>query len=178
MTHDTNPDRLAAVRHLVYSDLLAYLPMASCSQGLQVAANLRLGGDWIGRFMDLRVSSDIAETEFYGMFPRLATADGPNSVIEPWFARKYGERLATVPGFYRRQPADGQPPGSWRLNLPFGCAMYGYKSATGFYIGILCQPLDRLNTFFLLSSAKYDGPKAQRLTPRDQLYFTQFEEAV
>jgi hypothetical protein len=56
--------------------------------------------------------------------------------------------------------------------------MYGYRSDAGFLNGILCQPLDRYDSYFLLSSSKFGGPKAIRMTPRDEQYFTQFKEVA
>ena len=114
------------------------------------------------RFIRLCVTPDISETAYSG---------GDQPEIERWLNRTYGERLECVSGFYRR--TDGTP---FRLNLPFKCALSGYKSAGGFFDGILCQPFDSLNKYFLLSSAKFGGPKAIPLRPRDQQYFTQYKE--
>jgi hypothetical protein len=172
-----NARREAAVRHAVFGDLLSLVPIASYDQSRQFVANLslagRLSGDAVARerqvnalllrFINLRVTPDLKEATYY-KWPDLAE-------LERTFNRKYGELLALVPGFHRREP--GAP---FRLNLPFKCALYGYRSAARFYNGILCQPLDRLDTFFLLSSAKFGGPRALRLEPRDQQYFTQYEE--
>lgn len=169
----------AAVRHAVYRDVLDYLPIASYDQARQFAANLaicrsNIGGDAdagsrerqinaaLMKFLNMRVTPDIAQGPFRGAKPK---------EIEYWLNKRYGEHLRHVPGFYRRNEA-----APFRLNLPFNCAMYGYRSDTGFYNGVLCQPLDRHDFYFLLSSSKYGGPKALRLTPRDQQYFTQFEE--
>lgn len=171
-------DNVAAVRHAVYRDLLDYLPIASYDQARQFVANLDLCADSgenadagsrerrinaaLVRFLNMRVTPDIAEAGFRG---------AKLKEIEYWLNRKYGERLAGVAGFYQRNEA-----APFRLNLPFNCAMYGYRSDAGFYNGILCQPMNRTDFYFLLSSSKYGGPKALRLTPRDQQYFTQFEE--
>lgn len=179
-------DQAAAIRHAVYNDLLMYLPIASYDQARQFVVNLKLCGANIGidadagsrerqinaalvRFSGMKVTPDIAETPYRGL---------KQKEIEYRLNRKFGERLAAVPGFYQRD--DAAP---FRLNLPFNCALYGYGSHYGpsqlcpfFYSGVLCQPLDRHDFYFLLSSSKYGGPKAQRLTPRDQQYFTQFEE--
>ena len=179
----TAPDKAAAIRHAVYHDLLGFLPVASYDQAREFVGNLGLCGDWqkavrdandysirirrenaaLMRFLGLKVTPDIAETKFCG-----ATA----KEIERWLNKKYREYLQHVAGFHRLEN-DGR---AFRLNLPWKCAAYGYRSATGFYNGILFQPLDRLNSYFLLSSSKYGGPKAIGLTPRDQQYFTQFEE--
>lgn len=177
-------ENAAAVRHAVYRDVLDYLPIASYDQARQFVANLALVRDEgrgtrdnsasrerqinaaLVRFMNMRVTPDIAEAAYRG---------AKLKEIEYWLNRKYGERLAVVPGFYRRD-AETQSRPPFRLNLPFNCAMYGYRSDAGFYNGILCQPVDRHDFYFLLSSSKYGGTKALRLTPRDQQYFTQFEE--
>jgi len=162
----------AAVRHAVYNLMLCYLPAASREQTLRIMANLRLRSG-LGRFLDLKVSPGCGETSYRG-----ATL----AEIERVFNRRYGELLADVPGFYRRvsdqRSAIGdQQNGSWRLNLPRNCALYAYRRG-GLYAGIMCIPFDSLNRFFLLSSAKYDGPRAARLSPKDHVYFTQFEEAA
>ena len=78
---------------------------------------------------------------------------------------KYGERLASISGFYRNAY------GRLMLNLPRGCALYGYRSRLGFYNGILCQPLEEMDTFFLLSSARMGGPKAIRMCEADEAFF-------
>jgi len=188
-------NREAAIRHAVYRDLLDYLPAASYDQCKQFVVNLNLYRDHIGsgtaafertvnagiiRFNGLRVTPELAETACR----RLTLAE-----IERRLAAKYGDKLRHIAGFYRRDAA-----APFRLNLPFKCVIYGYGShihwyrrplfehadlkpvRMPYYAGILCQPIERLNSFFLLSSAKYGGPKAQRLTPRDEQYFTQFEE--
>lgn len=179
-TTNTAEQRAAAIRHAVYRDLLEWLPIASYDQARQFIANLRLVASYeqarqaadaagrerqinaaLMRFITLRVTPDMAECSYRGMkLPEL----------EKWFNRRYGQHLQHVAGFHRRDEA-----APFRLNLPFKCALYGYR-LRGFYTGILCQPLDRLNTYFLLSSAKYDGPRAVPLQPRDKQYFTQFEE--
>lgn len=196
-------DQTAALRHVVYRDLLDLLPVASYDQAITMITNLKLcSGEparyqrqlnaCLMRFLTLRVTPGDGETAYRG-----ATL----KEIEQYFNRKYGERLTAIAGFHRRNadthvrslvgpalaghdvdagtlPAADKsvrvPP--WRLNLPFNCALYGYRSPIGFYNGILCHPLDRLNTFFLLSSAKFGGAKAVRLQPRDEQYFTQYEE--
>lgn len=175
--HISDADRLAALRHGVYDLLLAYLPPANYDQTRQLVVNLQLCRGMADddparherrinaammRFVSLKVTPDI--NRMRPMTPQLID-------IERFFNAKYGERLAHVAGFYRRN--DTAP---FRLNLPFNCAMYGYRSDAGFYNGVLCQPLDRTDFYFLLSSSKYGYQKALRLTPRDQQYFTQFEE--
>lgn len=171
----TTDNRLAAVRHAVYDTLLGYLPWASYEQTEQFIANLKLIGDagsaddrrilldqTLLRFLRLRVTPDMGETR----------TGATQKEMEMWLAAKYGDRLAEVAGFYRREG------GPWRLNLPIRCALYAYRSENGFLRGILCQPLDRLDSFFLLSSAAVGGAKAAPLTPRDRLYFSQFEETA
>ena len=173
-------DRLAALRHAVYRDVIDFLPAANFDQAHRFAANLalcqgavresdaarrqRMVNAVMMRFLMLKVTPDAARTPLRGMtLPEL----------ERYMSRKYGDRLESIAGFHRR---DEHSP--WRLNLPVGCAAYAYRSATGHYSGILFQPLDQLNRFFLLSSSQLGGPKAVRLTPRDQQYFTQFEETI
>ena len=171
-------DQAAAVRHAVYDALLNLLPIASYDQARTFAGNLslcraagaerdkaaceRMINAALMRFVNMRVTPDVAESAYRGH---------SKPAIERVLNRKFEDRLQHVAGFHRLE--DSSP---FRLNLPFNCAMYGYRSALGFYDGILCQPLDRLNFYFLLSSSKFGGPKAQRLQPRDQQYFTQFEE--
>lgn len=131
--------------------------------------NLRL--EYESRFLQLRVSPEVGETPV-GV-RQLAT-------IEERLNRKWGERLQHVPGFYRR---GSQYP--FHINMPRNCALFFYGDrytslgpVPHFYNGVLCQPLDRRDSFFLLSSAKYNGPKAAPLSPMDKLYFTQFEEVA
>lgn len=161
-----------AVRHVVYSWLLDMLPVASADQVTRFIGNLRLADGvasdrqfrvvtW--RFHRLCVTPDIAEATCY----RKATI----KEIEALLNRKYGDALACVPGFYRRTTD-----APFRLNLPFKCALSGYRGHAGNYNGILCQPLAELDRYFLLTSTNQGGPKAIRLTPQDQMYFTQFEE--
>lgn len=188
----------AAIRHAVYCDVLGLLPWASAGQAERMAANLRLddGGRRLGTVL-LRVSFDLRETAPQPVV--MLEAGKPALPVRGLaeverYCQRFGEYLEFVPGFYRRRissqqsaisnqtecrvlNADGLKP-PWRLNLPTGCAFYGYRSATGHVLGILCQPLNKLNSFFLLSSAKYGGPKAARLTPADEQYFTQFEEVT
>lgn len=172
-------DRLAALRHAVYRDLIDYLPVANYDQARTFAVNLslcrgfaaepdaakreRMVNAVLMRFLLLKVTPDVGVATHY--------AKATQAEIEKWIAAKYGDRLADIAGFHRR---DERSP--WRLNLPSRSAAYAYRSATGHYSGILFQPLDRHDSFFLLSSSKLGGPKAVRLTPRDQQYFTQFEE--
>lgn len=190
-------DQSAAVRHAVYRDLLGFLRVASFDQARRFAANLSLcnAGDEavrerqfnaaMIRFLLLKVTPDIAETGLLSGYrindrgQRVPVGPQSRSEIEWWMNFRYGSRLADVPGFYLRNMADRPSTINtvvYGVNLPKGCAVYGYVSDTGFYRGILFQPLTRPNSFFLLSSAKYGGPKAIRLTPRDEQYFTQHEE--
>jgi len=164
-------DRAAATRHDVYSVLLDMLPPASYDQALQFAANLRLRAETpvqksaaLSRFLSLRVTPDIAETVYRG---------ATQKEIETWLNKKYGERLALLAGFYRRHESS-----TWRLNLPGGCVLYGYRSLTRDFSGILCQPVDRLDSFFLLSASCFGGAKAVRLLPSDEQYFTQYSEVA
>lgn len=188
-------NELAAIRHAVYGDLLHRLPIASYEQARRFVANLKLVrhdetadkaarerkvNAALFRFLNLRVTPDIA-TKIYGN-------DVTQKEIEFWLNRKFGDRLQHVAGFYRLDDT-----GPFRLNLPFASAMYGYSNGTTvtgrceafpqfqpftrhFYGGILCQPIDKPHFYFLLTSSKHGGPKALKLTPQDQMYFTQFEE--
>lgn len=162
----------AAVRHAVYTSLIGYLPYASSEQVFRFLAKRRRPWADRLRFLELRVTPDIGET--YG--------GATLAEIEQWLNRKYGERLAIVPGFFRN--SDSMNPinstnsiNLWRLALPRRSAVHAYGSR-GFIAGLLFQPLDRMNSFFLLSSAKYGGPRATRLSGEDQMYFTQFEEVT
>jgi hypothetical protein len=167
---------IANLRHLVYRDLIAFLPAASHDQFLQFTANLSLHrgpAELIGdgfpydeavsavsrSFINLRVTPDIAETAFRGFRP---------NELDGYFQKRYGSRLADVPGFYRI--AGGS---EWRLNLPERCLMHGYRDDHNFYAGVLYQPIDTLESYFLLSSAKYGGPKAGRLRHDDREFFDQ-----
>ena len=170
-------EKIPALRHAVYSDLLHRLPIASYEQARRFVGNLKLVraddardraarerkiNAALMRFLNLRVTPDIAESSFRGQTKK---------EIEFWLNRKYGDRLRHIAGLYQLDDA-----GPFKLNLPFESAMYGYRSATGHFSGILCQPIDKPNFYFLLTSSKFGGPKAVRLTPQDQQYFTQFEE--
>lgn len=168
-----NNHQKAALRHIVYRDLIAFLPPASYDQAEQFIMNLGLyrsanGGDAdanIGRifqaFIDLRCTPDIAETAYKGFKP---------AELETYFSRKYGERLAEIGGFYE------DTAGTWRLNLPTRSVLCGYRDMAGSFAGVLCQPIDRTASYFLLSSARFDGPKAERLTAIDRDFFNQFEK--
>lgn len=175
-------DTSAALRHAVYADLLSMLPIASCAQVQRFAANLALCRNtfdlwerdlrkrdraiWrvMQRLLLLRVTPDLAEI-------KLPTPD--RRMIELAIEKRFGDRLSAIAGFY----TDANN-GRRRVNLPEGCALYGYRSREGFYTGILCQPLHQIDFFFLLSSSKFDGPKAMRLTDADRAFFERFKEPV
>lgn len=175
-------DTTAALRHAVYADLLSMLPIASYRQVQRFAANLALCRNtfdlWehdfrkrqraidrvLLRLLLLRVTPDLAEVKL----PTLDRRD-----IELAIEKRFGDRLSAIAGFYR-DPNNGR----WRVNLPEGCALYGYRSREGFFTGILCQPIDRDDFYFLLSSSKFDGPKAMRLTDSDRAFFERFKEPV
>jgi hypothetical protein len=91
--------------------------------------------------------------------------------IEKELAAKYGSRLSEIAGFYFMQDR-------WRLNLPRRCLLFGYAGRHGFYNGILCQPIDHINAYFLMSSAKHGGAKAIRLEERDRLFFESYKEPI
>jgi hypothetical protein len=150
------PQALIALRDLVYADLLSLLPVASADQTDLFMANLRLPEAAVWKFLDLKVSPELGETVFNGLNPRTAL----------WYLNgRYGNVICEIAGFYR----DGRGALSW--TVPGGCALYGYRSRTGAYNGILCQPLYAIDKFWLLSSSKFGGPKALRLTDHDAALF-------
>lgn len=172
-------DTSAALRHAVYNELLCALPPASARQTEIFIANLALQRRAMAqpttrtreaelsrtfqRFMLLKVTPHIAET---GNTVARSAAE-----IEHYLTAKFGDRLAAVAGFHRPENSN-----RWRVNLPEAAALHGYRSRHGFYNGILCQPIDSINIFFLLSSSRFDGPKAIRLEHGDQSYFEQGKE--
>lgn len=181
-------DTSAALRHAVYRDLLSMLPIASVRQAQVFAANLALCRNTFNlwqpdfsirrraidrvmmRLLLLRVSPDLAEVNsFRGL---------EQHEIEMNLADKYGERLKSIAGFYRKPATDPNCTDRWRANLPEGCALYGYRSREGFYTGILCQPLDRIDYFFLLSSRGQGGYSPMRMTDGDRGFFERFKEPV
>src|SRR5690349_2747378 len=112
MTNEINsPETLAALRQCVYSDLLDRMPAASMGQLREFLTNLYLPAESVNpRFLMLKVSPDIAETNFRGLqMPELMRQ----------MIRKYGDQLDFISGFYR----DGGR--RIQLNLPKGCALYG-----------------------------------------------------
>lgn len=165
-------EQAAALRHVVYRELLFRLPPASVIQAEQFASNLSLY-----RFADtqpkrsridrvliwLCVSPDIATATNYRK-PTLGD-------IGQKLAAKFGDRLADVAGFYRHKES-----GRWKLNLPKGCVLHAYKSRVGFFAGFLCQPLSQIDKYFLLTSAAFGGPKAIRLEETDRQFFEQYKE--
>lgn len=159
-------DNSAALRHLVYADLLSALPPASYSQAETMIVNLgihRTVGKRraMSRLLWLKTTPDLFGQD----------QDIGRRKIETELAGKYGSRLASIAGFYFMQ-------NRWRLNLPTRCLLFGYAGRHGFYNGILCQPIDTIDTYFLLSSARFDGPKAIRLEEKDRLYFGSYKEPV
>jgi hypothetical protein len=150
------PQALNALRDLVYSDLLSFLPPASIDQAQMFIANLGMPKESIGKFLQLCVSPEIAETPYKTISP---------SEILRLLDDRYGEYITAIAGFYR----DGRGRLCW--TLPTGCALYGYRSQTNFLNGILCQPLYAIGKFWLLSSAKFGGPKALRLKDSDAALF-------
>jgi len=161
------PVEIVALRHFVYSDLLSMMPIASYDQAMKFVANLRLCRDAtpraldaaLMRFLTLRVTPDIAGGTSY-KWPTPAE-------IETYLNRKYGERLRHIAGTRNAEC------GMRNLNLPRNCAAYGYRTdgARGTVAGILFAPLDRPDTYFLLSSARDGGPRAVPLSPADRKYF-------
>lgn len=174
---ELSPERIAAVRHKVYFDLLCLLPIASFQQSQQFAANLaltrgRLSADTPAadrqqylrrlykRLVWLRVTPDLATPEM----PARARA------IEDFIGQKYGERLADVAGFYKTES------GRWKINFPERCALMPYQNEYKFFSGFLCQPIDQIDKFFLLSSRGQTGVSAVRLTERDRAFFERFKQ--
>jgi len=174
-------EKLIAIRHAVYTDLLWRLPIASLEQTEQFVANLglvksfgytpdmlrpnmeKIVSEVLKHFLNLKVTFDMNRVE--------SGANGPSrgkEAIEAELAEKYGNLLQHAAGFYLED-------GTWRLKMPRGCALYGYCGDHGFIAGILCQPLDFENRFFLLSSSAYGQARAVRLTAADQYFFTSYE---
>ncbi|MEO7672983.1 MAG: hypothetical protein ABIU09_02770 [Pyrinomonadaceae bacterium] len=175
MQHKGN--NLPALRHVLYRELLSLLPPASIAQTVDFIANLalcrnqfkmsdpaavrdRAMNNALSLLMPLKVSPDIATATNYRKYSR--------TEIEQIIECKFGNRLADVAGFYKTS--------RWRVNLPENCALFGYMSRLKFYTGILCQPVDRIDMYFLLSSAKHGGPKAIRLEENDRDFFERFKE--
>ena len=170
-----------ATRHVIFRDLLAFSPIASADQTDRFLANLSAARciaeltDYgtkerrqsidrlLMRFISLRVTPDLAETAFIGFRPDQLIAH---------LVKRYGDRLATVPGFYRGSD------GSWSLNLPSRCFLYGYRSSSGHLAGISCQPFDRINTYFLLSSKRFGGTAAEAMSPIDKAFFEQHRSSM
>lgn len=155
------------LRHLVFQNLHSLLPPASIGQADTFVANLRLTRFATPARVDsvllrLVVSPDIGETVNYGL---------DLFEIERQLEKKFGDRLAAVPGFYRHAES-----GRMKLNLPKRCALYGYRSRINYFAGFLCQPLQFEDRYFLLSSAKFGGPKAVRLEYSDKHFFEQYTE--
>jgi hypothetical protein len=118
--------RSAAVRHLVYADLLSLLRPASMAQAEIMAANLallRTGKnriDVLTRFVWLKVSPDLDRGD----------SDKRRREIEKELAAKYGSRLSEIAGFYFMQDR-------WRLNLPRRCFCLDTPADTDF-ITVFC----------------------------------------
>ena len=147
---------LQDLRHVVYAEVISSLAPASVEQTEAFMANLKLPRESLMKFTLLRVSPGLGRTPMRGDDPREILAR-----LDRWFGRD-AER---VPGFYR----NGRGNLSW--TLPPRCALYGYRSHLGMFNGVLCQPLDSIDKFWLLSSAKYAGPKAIRMVNLDLALF-------
>lgn len=159
-------DRLAALRHAVYCDVTAYLRPATEQQAGQFASNLSLGR-FTTRFRAIHRSLLLRVTPDEDVLGPFGTAD----YIAARMADKYGERLTSVAGFYKHQLS-----GRWKINLPDRCFLLPYRDRVNFFAGFLCQPFDAIDTYFLLSSAKFDGPRAMPLLPADRQFFEQWKE--
>ena len=176
MSEKPSPERLSALRHMIYFDLFCFLPIASYQQTQQFIANLALtrGRVYPGmpaidrqkvlreiytRLVLLRISPDLTEAQ------KPATSN-----LEEFFATRYGDRLEGIAGFYRDEA------NQWRLNMPERCALMIYKDRYDLAAGFLCQPLDRSDKFFLLSSRGQAGYSAERMTAADRRFFERFTE--
>lgn len=163
---ESQTDATAALLHCVYRDLLTYLPIASVGQAETFAANLALmrtgrsRREVFRKLLWLKVSPDIAEATTFKWLSKFE--------IEILFAEKYGDRLAAVPGFYLND--------RWRVNLPKRCAFLAYRNRHQAIRGILCQPLDSFEYYFLLSSLKFGGARALRMERFDQEFFESYKE--
>jgi len=156
LSKQLSPEAINSLRHCVFEDLIALLPPASAPQTQVFMANLRLPKETLSKFLLLRVSPELAETAYRGTRPA--------NILE-YLDEKYGNRLSLIAGFYR----DVRGRLCW--TLPSGCVLYGYRSRLGFYNGIFCQPLGQIDKFFLLSSAKFGGPRAIRMLDHDSALF-------
>jgi hypothetical protein len=147
---------IEAVRHAVYAEVISSLAPASLDQTRAFMANLALPEESLLKFLLLRVSPGSGEV----VWP----AERPAEIL--WrLERMFGKELDSIAGFYRGRG------GRLCWNLPGGCSLYGYRSTLGFFNGILCQPLTLKDKFWLLSSSKYGGAKAIRLTAADAVLF-------
>jgi hypothetical protein len=144
------------LRQVVYAEVITSLGPASLEQKDAFMANLRLPPESLTKFLLLRVSPGMGETPVRTENPRdlLRRLDG-----------LFGRDVDRIAGFYR----DRQGNLCW--TLPGGCAIYGYRSHIGFFNGLLCQPLGSIDKFWLLSSARFGGAKAIRLSDRDAALF-------
>ncbi len=144
------------LRHAVYVETLCALPPASVDQARIFMANLRLPQDSLSKFLLLRVSPGMGQTAHL--------TERPQDLLKR-LDKLFGADIERIAGFYR----DGRGTLCW--TIPDGCALYPYRSQTGFFNGILCQPLSMIDKFWLISSSKYLGPKAIRLSNKDTALF-------
>lgn len=170
------PTDSAATRHVVYDAMLSMLPIASYKQAARFAANLALCREVrnrtayasrerdlgeravFSRLLNLRVTPDIDQT--HGMTER---------ELNEYLNRRFGpERLALVPGF--RIAGD-----TAYCLMPTAAGLKAYRDRHGYIAGVMCQPLERMDTYFLLSSSRYGGPKAVPMQPADLEFFEQYK---
>jgi hypothetical protein len=147
------------LRHVVYSEVITSLAPASYKQTNVFMANLRLPQESLAEFVWplFAVSNDIAETSCLRI-------ERPVDLLRR-LDRIFGEDIDLIAGFYR------DVRGNLCWTIPDGCGLYAYSSLSGRFNGILCQPLRSIDKFWLLSSAKFGGAKAIRLTNQDAAFF-------
>lgn len=164
---------LAAVRHMVYTTLLGQLPPASGRQTERFVTNLAL----------LRRPREKAEHFLFLRMLWLKVTPDDNETgrkymtlaeLERHMNQCYGEYLQYIAGFYRREgEINGMP--RFALNLPHRSNLIGYQDDHGHWTGVMCQPFDRHDLYFLLSSAKYDGPRAVPMRNADRQFYEQYK---
>lgn len=181
-----------ALNHLVFSELLALLPVASERQVLSFQANLKLFYS-ADAFKNLNLQEYSKEIEFYTPAEKLArrknrdllfqfrlgrvslscnetaVSDYSQAEIEQILENKFGDNLEGIAGFW----CSG---GRWRLKLPENCFLFPYYSDNPhvrLIRGVLCSPFDRLDYYFLLSSARLRrGARALPMSDEDKEFYS------